>query len=76
MRIAQALYAVMTAADLLSEDADLARGLLAVEIGDRVLEWAFREGYTGDQRVIDDGIEMLVGYLERFANQTGRTSSD
>ena len=72
-RIAEALFAVMTGAGLLSEDADLARGLLAVEIGDRVLEWAFREGYAGDQRVIDDGIEILVGYLERFATEAGRT---
>ncbi|OIJ26773.1 TetR/AcrR family transcriptional regulator [Nocardioides luteus] len=75
VRIAEALFAVMTEAGLLSEEADLARGLLAVEIGDRVLEWAFREGYTADQRVVDDGIEILVGYLERFANQIGRTAS-
>lgn len=71
-RIAQALFAVMTQAGLLSAEADLARGQFAVEIGDRVLEWAFREGYTGDQAVIDDGIEILVGYLERFATDAGR----
>lgn len=76
VQITEALFAVMTAAGLLSKEADLARGLFAVEIGDRVLEWAFRDGYTGDQRVIDDGIEILVGYLERFATEAGRTSSD
>lgn len=72
-RIARDLFAVMTDAGLLSDEVDLARGQFAVEIGDRVLEWAFRNGYTGDQRVIDDGVEMLVSYLERFATDNGRT---
>lgn len=72
-RIAQAVFAVMTEAGLLSAEADLARGQFAVEIGDRVLEWAFRNGYTGDQRVIADGIDILIGYLERFATEAGRT---
>lgn len=72
-RIAQNLFAVMTDAGLLSDEVDSARSQFAVEIGDRVLEWAFRNGYTGDKRVIDDGTEILIGYLERFATDNGRT---
>lgn len=71
-RIAENLHAVMRQAGLLTADADLARGRFAVEVGDRILEQAFRDGFTGDQRAIDDGIEMLVGYLERFATEAGR----
>lgn len=71
-RIAENLHAVMWQAGLLTADADLARGRFAVEVGDRILEQAFRDSFTGDQRAIDDGIEMLVGYLERFATDAGR----
>lgn len=69
---AKMLYDVMTGAGLLSDEADLARGVLAVEIGDRVFEVAFREGFDGDQRVIDDGIEIVTAYLEQFATEAGR----
>lgn len=71
-RIAENLHAVMWQAGLLTADADLARGRFAVEVGDRILEQAFRDSFAGDQRAIDDGIEMLVGYLERFATEAGR----
>lgn len=70
-QIAESLHAVMWEAGLLTADADLGRGRFAVEIGDRILEQAFRESFTGDQRVIEDGIEMLVAYLERFATDAG-----
>lgn len=70
-QIATALYDVMVPAGMLGPDADLARGVLAVELGDRVFEVAFRDGFTADQRVIDDGVEIVVRYLERFATEAG-----
>lgn len=73
LQTAKTLYDVMAPAGLLGPDADLARGVLAVELGDRVFELAFRDGFTGDQRVIDDGIEIVVRYLEQFATEAGIT---
>lgn len=70
-QIATALYDVMAPAGMLGPDADLARGVLAVELGDRVFEVAFRDGFTAAQRVIDDGVEIVVRYLERFATEAG-----
>lgn len=70
--IARMLYAVMTDAGLITSDADIERGQFAVELGDRVLEWAFRDGFTPDQRVVDDGTEVLISYLERFAQAEPR----
>lgn len=70
-QIAKTLYDVMASAGLLRPEADLARAELAVELGDRIFELAYRDGFTADQRVIDDGAEVVVRYLERFATDAG-----
>jgi AcrR family transcriptional regulator len=46
-------------------------GELAVEIGDRVFQLAFEKEVRGDEFLIEEGIEMVVGYLERHATQAG-----
>lgn len=68
---ATVLFETMTSAGMLTPATDIDRGVLAVELGDRIFEVAFRDGYEGDQRVIDDGVEILVRYLEQFATEAG-----
>lgn len=70
-RIATTLFEVMTSAGMLRPAVGIDRGLLAVELGDRVFEVAFRDGFEGDQRVIDGGVEIIVCYLEQFATEAG-----
>lgn len=40
---------------------------LAIELGDRLIEIAFRDGPRHDQAVVDEGIKMLAAYLGRWA---------
>jgi AcrR family transcriptional regulator len=70
------------AADLLAfaEDVGLVRpGVdpriieLAVEVGDRVFQLAFEHDLRGDERIIAEGIELVTGYLERYATPEGVT---
>jgi AcrR family transcriptional regulator len=47
-------------------------GLITIEVGDRILELAFRGRRRADRRIIAQGAEMLIGYLERVVGQAGR----
>jgi AcrR family transcriptional regulator len=51
---------------------------LAVEVGDRIFQLAFEHDLRGDEMVIDEGIEMVTGYLERHATHgtTAATRQD
>jgi len=44
---------------------------LAVEVGDRVFQLAFEHDLRGDEQVIAEGIELVIGYLERHATPAG-----
>lgn len=44
---------------------------LAVEIGDRVFQLAYERDDAGDAAVIEEGIAMVAGYLEKFATRAG-----
>jgi AcrR family transcriptional regulator len=57
----------LVAAGLVSEDSPKEVALLAVEVGDRILELAFRGRRRADRRVIAEGAEMLIAYLEASA---------
>jgi AcrR family transcriptional regulator len=46
---------------------------LAVEVGDRIFQLAFEDDLRGDETVIDEGIELLIGYLERHATHGATT---
>lgn len=46
---------------------------LAVEVGDRVFQLAFEHDLRGDERIIAEGIELVAGYLERYATPEGIT---
>jgi hypothetical protein len=51
---------------------------LAIEVGDRVFQLAFEHDLRGDELVIDEGIELLTGYLDRHATHgtTAATPQD
>lgn len=44
-----------------------ARALLAVEVGDRIFQLAFEHDDEGDTDLIEEGIVLVTGYLERYA---------
>jgi AcrR family transcriptional regulator len=57
----------LVAAGLVAEDSPREVALIAVEVGDRILELAFRGRRRADRRVIAEGAEMLIAYLEGSA---------
>jgi AcrR family transcriptional regulator len=70
-RIAADLLAFAQDAGLVRPDADPQVVELAVEIGDRVFQLAFEHDLRGDERIIAEGIELVTGYLERYATPDG-----
>jgi AcrR family transcriptional regulator len=57
----------LVAAGLVAEDSPPEAALLAVEVGDRILELAFRERERADRKIIAEGVEMLIAYIEERA---------
>lgn len=70
-RVAHYLFEFATAAGLLRQDTDPLVAELGVEVGDRVFQVAFEKDVRGDERVIDEGIDLVVAYLERHATPAG-----
>ncbi|GAB2837183.1 TetR/AcrR family transcriptional regulator [Actinoallomurus bryophytorum] len=66
-RIAADLFAFAREAGLVKADTVPRVVELAVEVGDRIFQLAFEDDIRGDEMVIDEGIEMVIGYLERHA---------
>lgn len=58
-------------AGLSDDDVPLEVALVAIEVGDRILELAFRGHRLADRRIVAEGAEMLVGYLEGVARRAG-----
>jgi AcrR family transcriptional regulator len=65
--IAKVLHSYAAEAGLTTTEATLTVAELAVEVGDRVFQVAFERDLHGDEWVIEQGIELVTGYLERFA---------
>lgn len=72
-RTAAELYELARAAGMVVEDMPLAVAELAVEIGDRVFQLAFEHDLRGDSFLVEEGIEMVATYLERYATPEGLT---
>ncbi len=49
---------------------------LCFEVADRFLEVAYRHELEGDDRVVAEGVEMIVAHLERYATPAGLTGID
>ena len=70
-RIAETLFTLATDHGLFDPDTDATVVELAVEVGDRVFEFAFAENLRGNQRIVDEGIDLVTAYLERHATPAG-----
>jgi AcrR family transcriptional regulator len=64
MMLAERARERLVAAGVVPEDSPREVALLAVEVGDRILELAYRGRLHPDRRVIAEGTEMLIAYLE------------
>ena len=47
------------------------RARLAVEVGDRIFQLAFEHDDEGDPVLVEEGIVLVTGYLERYATPAG-----
>lgn len=70
-RTATELLAFSQAAGLVKDDLNAVIAELAVELGDRAFQLAFENDVRGDSFLIDEAIELVAGYLERFATPAG-----
>jgi hypothetical protein len=44
---------------------------LCFEVADRFLEVAYRHDLGGEDRIVAEGVEMIVSHLERYATPAG-----
>lgn len=70
-RVAAMLRDFAVDAGLVDPALPTAAAELAVEIGDRVFQLAFERSLTGDDFLVEQGIAMVTGYLERYATPAG-----
>ncbi|HEX8973691.1 TetR/AcrR family transcriptional regulator [Oryzihumus sp.] len=66
-RVAAMLHGFAVEAGLLRPDTPVRDVELAVEVGDRVFELAFEHDLHGEESLIARGVDLVSGYLERFA---------
>lgn len=66
-RVAAMLREFAVDAGLAVPDLPVAAAELAVEVGDRVFQLAFARTFRGDAFLIEQGIELVAGYLEKYA---------
>lgn len=60
-----------TAAGLLRPETDPLVLRVCFELADRFLEVAYRHDIDGEDRVVGEGVEMIVSHLERYATPAG-----
>jgi AcrR family transcriptional regulator len=66
--LAQRIHARLVDAHLISGDTDPRAVLVAVEIADRVLELAYRDGHDFDETILGHGRKALIAYCNDLAN--------
>jgi hypothetical protein len=69
--MAKDLHGIAVSAGLLRPEVTLLIAEVAVELGDRVIEMAFANDLRGDEEIIREGTELLIGSLERYATPAG-----
>jgi len=69
--LAASMHAFTTSAGIMRADTDARVLVLVSEMIDAFLAFAYREDVRGDQRVVAEGIEMIVRYLEPHATPAG-----
>ncbi len=75
-KLADAFHRFATVIGLLEPDIDPLVIRLCFEVADRFLEVAYRHQLEGDDRVVAEGVEMIVAHLERYATPAGLTGID
>jgi AcrR family transcriptional regulator len=70
-RLADEFHRFATTAGMLRTGIDPLALRLCFEIADRFLEVAYRYDLSGDDRVVDEGVGMIVSHLERYATPAG-----
>jgi len=70
-RVATSLRDYAVAAGLVGDELTPQRARLAVEVGDRIFQLAFEHDDDGDPDLIEEGIVLVTGYLERYATPAG-----
>lgn len=75
-KLADAFHQFGIAIGLLEPGTDPLVVRLCFEVADRFLEAAYRYDLRGDDRVVKEGIEMIVSHLERHATAAGLTGID
>jgi AcrR family transcriptional regulator len=75
-RLADAFHRFAIAIGLLRPDTDPLVIRLTFELADRFLEVAYRNDLHGDDRVVTEGIEMIIGHLEGHATADGIAGID
>lgn len=65
--VAEMMHAYAIELGLAAPDVPPRVALLAVEIGDRVFQLAYEHDLDGDQQLVEEGITMIVAYLDRYA---------
>jgi AcrR family transcriptional regulator len=70
-QLAARFHSFAGAAGLMPPDTDPAVLRLAYDVADRILEVAYRNDLEGEDQIVDEGTEMLVAYLERYATPAG-----
>lgn len=69
--LADQFHRFATEAGLLRRDTNRLVLRLCFELADRFLEVAYRHELHGEDRVVNEGIEMVVFHLERYATPVG-----
>lgn len=67
---ANALHSALLHWGLLREDTDPLVTMVAVEMGDRLLEMAFHAGPEKDRAILSEGAQALTQYLQTYAAPT------
>ncbi len=65
-----------TAAGLLRPETDPLVLRLCFELADRFLEVAYRHRLDGEDRIVNEGIEVIVSHLERYTTPAGSLGVD
>ena len=74
--LADAFHRFATTLGLLRPGTDPLVIRLSFELADRFLEVAYRHDLDGDDRVVEEGVEMIIAHLERYATPAGIAGID
>jgi hypothetical protein len=74
--LADAFHRFATKIGLLRAGTDPLVIRLCFELADRFLEVAYRHDVRGDDRVVQEGVEMIIAHLERYATRAGIAGID